>query len=209
MKPNEFAEALRTAAGLLASDDAGQLRALAGLFDASPAATVAATLMKLKKARAFSPTPGKPELGGLLTALSPVAEFVGLYGRPPLAKDLQAVSIFLQDFAKTSVRSFVDEGAVALTVTTPPTPTLKEEVVERHLRRLEQTLGDDPAFSAAYKELDHDPDLGKLEIAALAKRFTDTSPKSRPAALKKIWARHRSLMTSKAKSESRAGRSAG
>jgi hypothetical protein len=209
MKPNEFAEALRMAAGLLASDDATQLCELAGLFDASPAATVVATVTKLKKARSFDPIEGRPTLGDLLTALSPVAEFVGLYGKPVLAKDLQAVSIFLQDFAKTSVRSFVDEGVTTLTMTTSPIPTLKEEVVERHLRRLEQTLGDDAAFSAAYKELERDSDLGKLEIAALAKRFTDTSPKSRPAALKKIWARHHSLMTSKAKSESRAGRSAG
>jgi hypothetical protein len=209
MKPKEFAEALRMAARLLAFDDADQLLALAGLFDSSPAASVAATVTKLKKANSFGPIPGRPALGDLLTALSPVAEFITLYGKPALGKDLQAVSVFLQGFAKTSVRSFVDEGAVALTRITPPTPTLNEEVVERHLRRLEQTLGDDPAFSAAYKELDRDPDLGKLEIAALAKRFSDTSAKSRPAALKKIWARHHALMTSKAKSESRAGRSAG
>jgi hypothetical protein len=82
----------------------------------------------------------------------------------------------------------------------------RDDVVQRHLRRLEQTLGDDAAFTAAYKELDRDPEVGKLEIAELAKQFTQTSAKSR--ALKKIWSRHHTLTTFQAKSKSRDGRSA-
>lgn len=209
MKPGEFGNALRKAAGLLAPNDASQLGVLAELFEASSAATVAATLTKLRKTPTFTPMAVHPAIADVLTALKPLAEFVGAYGKPAFTKDLQATTTFLQGFSKAGVRSLVDEAVAVLTRPTPPPPTLKEEVVERHLRRLEQALGDDPAFSVAYKELDHDPDVGRLEIAALTKRFTDTSPKSRPAALKKIWARHHSLMTSRAKSESRAGRSAG
>jgi hypothetical protein len=63
-----------------------------------------------------------------------------------------------------------------------------------------------PAVTAAYKELEEDPHVGALEIAALAKRLTGSAIKARAAAMKKIWARHHSLMVFKAKSEPRDGR---
>lgn len=209
MRPGEFADALGKAASLLAPTDAAQLRIIAELFASSTAATVAATLTKLRKARTFSPAAGQPAIADVLTAQRAFAEFMSVYGKPAFAKDLQATTAFLQGFSQAGVRSFVDDAVAVLTRPTPPPAVLREEVVERHLRRLEQTLGDDSAFSAAYRELDQDPDVGKLEIAALTKRFTDMAAKSRPVALKKIWARHHALLSSRAKSESRAGRSAG
>jgi hypothetical protein len=209
MTPADFVEALGKAATLLAPTDAVQLRIVVELFASSPAATVTTTLTKLRKARTFSPAAGHPAIADVLTALKPLTEFVVLYGKPTFTKDLQATTTFLQGFPLAAVRTFVDDAVAVLTSPTPPPAVLREEVVERHLRRLEQTLGDDPGFSAAYRELDHDPTVGALEIAALVKRFTDTAPKSRAAALKKILARHRSLLSSKMKSESRAGRSAG
>jgi hypothetical protein len=87
-------------------------------------------------------------------------------------------------------------------------PTLREDVVRHRLKRLEETLGNDSGFTAAFNELDQDPNIGRLEIAERAKRFTQKASKSRPGALKKIWARHHALMMLKANSESRAGRSA-
>jgi hypothetical protein len=209
MRPGEFADALGKAATLLPSNDSDQLRIIAELFAASTATTVAATLTKLRRARTFSPAAGQPAMAEVLTALTPLAEFVGAYAKPAFAKDLQAATMFLQGFSQAGVRTFVNEAVAVVSRTTPPRPTLNEKVVERYLRRLEQALGDDPAFSAAYRELDQDPAVGALEIAALTKRFTDTAAKSRSAALKKILARHNSLLSSKMKSESRAGRSAG
>ena len=209
MRSGEFADALGKAATLLPAHDAAQLRIIAELFAASTAATVAATLAKLRKARTFSPPAGQPAMADVLTALKPLADFLSAYGKPAVAKDLQAAATFFQGFSQASVRNFVDEAVAVASRTAPPRPTLNEEVVERHLRRLEQTLGDDPAFTAAYREMDQDPAVGTLEIAALTKRFTDTAVKSRSAALKKILTRHRSLLSSRAKSESRAGRSAG
>jgi hypothetical protein len=209
MRPGEFAEALAKAASLLAPTDTIQLRIIAELFVSSPAASVAATLTTLRKARTFAPIAGHPAISDVLKAVAPLGEFIALYGKPAFAKDLQATMTFLQGLPQAAVRTFADDAVAVLTRPTPQPGGLREEVVERHLRRLEQTLGDDPAFSAAYRELDQDPDVGKLEIAALTKRFTDTAAKSKPAALKKIWARHHSLLSSRAKSESRAGRSAG
>jgi len=208
MKPNEFADALRKGADVVAPGDAIPLRALAELFASSPSATVAATITHLGKA-ALTPATTQPTISEALRAFAPLQAFVRHYGKPTFAKDLEAVTAFLQRFREAGVRSFVSEAIAALSKPTGrPKPALKEDVVQRHLRRLEQTLGNDPAFTAAYHGLEHDPDVGKLEIAELAKRFTDHAAKSRPVALKKIWARHHSLMTFKAKSESRDGRSA-
>jgi hypothetical protein len=134
--------------------------------------------------------------------------FTELYAKPPFAKDLQSVVVFLRAFSQSELRSVVDDAIGILTCTPPPPPTLKEHVVERHLLSLEEALGNSPAFSAAYRLLESDPEVGKLELAALSKRFTGKASSSRTAALKRIWARHHALMTFKAKSESRAGRSA-
>ena len=116
---------------------------------------------------------------------------------------------FLRRFGKAGLRPLVDEAIKRLSE--PPgrsKATLKEDVVQRHLDRLKQALGNNSTFTAAYNELEHDTEVGKLEIAELAKRFTETNVKSRAVALKKIWARHHNLMSFRAKSESRDGRSA-
>ncbi len=208
MKPNDFADALVKAAGMLPTSDAAELRAVAELFAASKSATVAATLARMRKVATFAPAVGQPSVGDLLIAIAPLAKFAELYAKPAFAKDLQSVASFLRGFSHSGLRSFVDDAIGILNLTAPPRPTPKEEVVERHVRRLEETLGDDPAFSAAYRGLDGDPDVGKLEIAAIAKRFTGKPAASRSTALKKIWARHHVLTAFDAKSQSRAGRSA-
>jgi hypothetical protein len=207
MTPNEFADALRKGADVLAPNHAVQLRMFADMFASSPAATVATTVKRLGRA-ALTPGTEQPAIDGVLKAIAPLHEFVKAYGKPAVANDWQTVTLFLQGFAQAGVRPFVAMAVAALNMPTPIVPTLKEEVVQRHLQRLEQALGNDSAFTTAYNELGHDPEVGNLEIAALAKRFTDVASKSRSAALKKILARHRTLMTSKRKAESRDGRSA-
>jgi hypothetical protein len=208
MKPNDFANALVKASGMLPTSAAAELRALSEVFAASKGATVAATLAKVQKAGTFAPVVGQPSVGDLLMAIAPLAKFSELYAKPAFAKDLQSVMEFLRGFSGSRLRPLVEDAVGILNWTAPPPPTPKEEVVERHLRRLQETLGNDPAFSAAYKGLDGDPDVGKLEIAAIAKRFTGKPAGSRSVALKKIWARHHVLRAFDAKSQSRDGRSA-
>ena len=165
MRPGEFADGLNKAATLLPPNDAAQLRVIAELFAASTAATVAATLTKLRKARTFSPAAGETVIGDLLTALKPLGVFLSAYGKPAFTKDLQATTTLLLGFSHAGVRPFVDEAVAVVSRTAPPAPTLNEKVVEHYLGRLEHALGDDPAFSAAYRELDQDPAVGKLEVA--------------------------------------------
>lgn len=207
MKPKEFADALRDSAELLSSNDEGVLPLLAGIFDASPTATVATTLGRLEKAR-LAPAAGHPSVGDGLRTLGPLMKFLGRQGKPAFAKDLESVAVKFGSVSDASLFAFVDLAVAELRKPPKQKPVLKEDVVQHHLTQLEKTLGDDVGFKAAYKELEDDPNVGALEIAALAKRFTDSATKARSAALKKIWARHHSLMVFKAKSESRDGRSA-
>jgi hypothetical protein len=208
MKVKEFADALNMSAAVLSPAVAADLRALGDLFASSPSPTVAATLTRLSKATLAPPTIGIT-VGEALGAIAPMYDFVKHYGKPSLARDFEAVIAFLGRFSQAGVRPFVDEARAALSKPAgKQKPTMREDVVQRHLRHLEQTLGNDPAFTAAYHGLERDPQVGKLEIAELARRFTGHAAKSRPVALKRIWARHHSLMTFKAKSESRDGRSA-
>jgi hypothetical protein len=209
MKPGEFSGALSKAAKVVAAEDAANLTLLAEVFAASSAATVAATLTRLGKAGLTPSIEGHLAVGEAVLRLGNLVNFLKDYGKPAFARDLCAVLLFLQRFEDADLASFASEAIAALTrPTAAPVPVLNEAVVQKHLHQLEQALGNNEAFSAAYNELERDPEVGKLEIADLAKRFTDRAVKSRAPALKKIWARHSSLMSLKGKSESRVGRSA-
>jgi hypothetical protein len=185
-----------------------ELRLIAEFLASAKTATVAAALTKLRKAKTLEPAVGQPSIDEFLTAIAPLEKFAELYAKPAFAKDLQSLVVFLRTFARFGLRSFVEDAIKILTWTPPPPPILKENVVERHLRSLEDALGNSRAFSAAYRVLDTDTDVGKLELEALTKRFVGKASSSRSAALKKIWARHHALVAFKAKTESRAGRSA-
>lgn len=161
MKPKELADALRKGADVLAPNDAVQLRLLADVFDASPGATVAATMTRLRKA-GLAPATGYPSMGDVLTALAPLGEFVKHYGKPALAKDLQAIALYFQGISNAGVRAFFDDALAELSRPAATRPVLREEVVQRHLQQLERTLGDDPTFTAAYNEMDSDPEVGPL-----------------------------------------------
>ena len=81
--------------------------------------------------------------------------------------------------------------------------------VAQHAKRLEAALekgGDD--WHAAIQALKADKAMSATHLKALAKKFTGASVASGAAALKKIEARNAFLETSRAKSASRAGRSA-
>jgi len=86
---------------------------------------------------------------------------------------------------------------------------IRDEVVLKYSRRLEEALGDDEGFNSIFAALESDGGLSASELTAIAKKFANSAPKSRPAALKKIFARHQAIMVSRAKSAATAGRIAG
>ena len=83
----------------------------------------------------------------------------------------------------------------------------RPEVVAAFVKRLESNLGDD-AFVMPYRQLEHDESITPDEVVAVARTFTTRKPATRPKALQAIWAKHLALLVVRAKSASRAGRSA-
>jgi len=211
MKSKDFADAMRKLADVLAGTDTGGmhvagLRDLACVFDLAPEAATVAQVVKRLKAAHLDLSPGSPSLGDLVHVFGPAQKFLSTYGKQSVVADIKTVHEFLQSTMHGSVKALLAQAPQ--TVTPPPPPQLREDVVERYLPRLEGAGSDSLKFMLIWNEIAADPDVGKLEAVALAKRFTGASPATKPAALNKLRSHHRALMTLKAKSESRAGRSA-
>lgn len=90
-----------------------------------------------------------------------------------------------------------------------PAGPVRIDVVETFLKRLETALGDDAGFTSVLAQLSEKSRVNDGELAVIAKRFTLHSTKTRAASLKKIQARHDSLMLGRAKTEATRGRVAG
>jgi hypothetical protein len=90
------------------------------------------------------------------------------------------------------------------------TPVDPNKLVEYYLERLQDTLGDDEAFRALYRELSDDARITRTQAIEIASRFFAPVPPSttRPKALQKILYRHEKLMDSRAASSSIGGKAA-
>jgi hypothetical protein len=83
------------------------------------------------------------------------------------------------------------------------------DVVALHLNALESSLGT-PEFDAVFSALENDRRIKKPELAAIASRFISRTSKSAPKGetMKRIYARHASLVDSANKREWQKGKSA-
>ncbi len=216
MKCSEFKRLLERAVSFRSSecrrDDEGWTRYFLPVLDAAPDRSV----KNLAKAVNVAPSQGRADYSEVKN----------------LCLFLEALTLLLADQAKASTIAEVSELTSALrrrstsdlamlcedlskpkkhAKTSKPknTAPLRDEVVLRYSRRLEEALGDDEGFNSAFSALESDDELSVGEVTAIAKKFTNSAPKSRPAALKKIFARHHAIMVSRAKSAATAGRIAG
>jgi hypothetical protein len=217
MKSNEIALALSQFGDVLHVARAGSaestVRQLTTLFEIAPSSKVADLLSKLEKAvpTASEGSPYLSEASDIVTAL---AGFLNGRSKAPLVADLRLISGFLGRHERLQLPSLIAEASSALTKPVKPVKPakavvpLRQDLVARYSRRLEEALGDENGFASTFRELSSDTEVGKLEAAAIAKTFAGASGATKVAALKKIWARHHNLMTFRAKSQSRDGRSA-
>jgi hypothetical protein len=148
------------------------------------------------------------------TAISAYSNLIKTLGKAPIAAKLDTVSATLQSRNGT----FIEDLAFAIESLPAPKVMAKgvvaqavtnEALVAKYNKLLEQALGDDPGFQAIVAKLASDPEVTSNEMIALAKRFTATSTKTKPAALKKISSRHTAIMSSRARTAATGGRSAG
>jgi hypothetical protein len=211
MKSKDFANAVHKLADVFAGSDTrgmhvAGLHTLASVFDLAPKDATVAQVVKRLKAAHLDLSPGSPSVGDLVRILDPAQKFLSTYGKPSLVADIKTVQEFLQSRMQGSVQALLAQAPQI--VVPPPPPRLREDVVQRYLHRLEGASSDPPKFMLVWNEIAADAEVGKLEAVALAKRFTGSSSATKLAALNKLRSHHRALVTLKAKTDSRSGRSA-
>lgn len=197
--------------------EAQALHELAALFEILPSSTVANVVKRLKNLGLPEVFSSGKKAADCLVLLSALSSFLKKIAKQPAAKDVDLVHDLLRGYAEAPLEAITLAANEALTsppkakkaTTKAPKKPLREDLVERYLRRLEEALGDDPGFAEVYGRLSADPDMGSAELALLAQRFSLKKPRGRDAALKSILGRHQALMTSRARSAATAGRIAG
>ena len=211
MKSKDFAVALRKFSTVLqaaqASSAEASLQQLAAVFEVAPTATVADAIKKLSAAT-VNLLAGYPSVHQPALILAELSTFLTGQAKAAFLTDLSTVGAFLKLHSATSVDGLIEAAKISLVRTAPVDTPLRDDLIEKYARQLDIALGDEAGFVSLFKEISENSAIRKHEAAELAKRFTGKPAASKPAAMKKIWARHHNLMTFRAKAESRAGRSA-
>jgi len=85
---------------------------------------------------------------------------------------------------------------------------LQEDEIKAYLDQLEQALGDETEFDKAFETLKRDKRVKAQDAKNISKRFVGKAGRSKADALRLIYERHSSLVGSRARAKSTAGRSA-
>ncbi len=224
MKPKEFHAFLLRASDFLrarhARDDE-TLRALARIFETAPEKSVAKTTERLRDLNLSTGSFLETKVQSASSVLLALHRLMAGIAKEAALKDIALLSEALEDHESAGLAAFVmaatkavarppvRAGAARKPRATKTKQPLRVDLVARYQRRLEQALGDDPGFKSVFDQLRSDDDLGTPEAKALAKQFAHATANTKDTALKKIFARHQALMTSRAKSQATAGRIAG
>jgi hypothetical protein len=211
MRCGDFGSVLRTFGNVL--DTAGapvardQIMAFAVIFDADPTLNVS-DLVKRIASLPRSANAGRPNLDDVARLLSALKDLLNETAKKPILTDVNSVEKLLRDRALMEISAFVHVATEAATARRPTGKPVREDLVAHYKQNLETSLRDEEKFTTIYNDLRANTAIGKPEMVALAKQMTGTGARTRDAALQKIWKRHRSLMTLKAKSRATGGRSA-
>lgn len=211
MKSKDFAVFLSDYAKVLdesgATDGANAWRALANVFSVRPAVSVTGTCKLFPAVKGGGPD---REITLIASGIPSLLRMLKPFCKKALVDDLEALERAL------SISSGVSLGDLLLALTPPAVPAriaapkgqADRHVVQDHLAALENTFRDEGAFKLAYAALKADKRVKLPEAKALAKEFAGENAGTKAQALKFIWGRHNSLMESRAKEQSRDGRSA-
>lgn len=207
MKAEELAPIIHTLALATPQPHRDVLVELESVLKDAKSTTIAALHKKLSKVPTLKQS-GMPSSEALLQAVAPVLTLLDAAGKPAVAKDLRVVFSLFALAPSEGASALLGLWRSELKRPTATKPTAKMDVVDRHVSALEASLGNDPEFRAACQRFDADSEAGPLEVAAISHLIVMQKIKSKAAALKKIWARHHSVMASKSKLDTRDGRSA-
>ena len=206
---------LRTFADVLDVADApvarNQILTFAAVFDAHPASSVA-DLAKRIAALCVAGPAGNPNLDDVARLLSALKSCLDKTAKSAVLTDISAVEKLLRDRASMQIGAFVrmatEAAAPHRSTSKRDAPAVRDDLVVHYQEKLEAALGDEEKFAIVYNDLRANTAVAKPEIIALARQMTGSRAHAKDAALKKIWARHQSLMVFKAKARATGGRSA-
>ena len=213
MKASELAEFIDGWTAVVAPSPAAAsgIQVLRTHLERSAQSTMASIIAKLKKVPSVPAGDYEHSWEPVLDYFDPLLRFAGLYCKPALAKDTNALFTMLAGIRHADASRFIDaasqnRGNQRSSATAAP---VRIDIVQKYNRMLERALGDDSGFADAVVEINNPSILSTPELLLLAKQFALAPVKTRPAALKKIRARHEALMASRAKSSATGGRVAG
>jgi hypothetical protein len=211
MKSVELAEFLKQCASVVPPPPAasGGLSTIVRILEAHGSKTVTSTAAKISKVETPVATQYEATWEPVLDYLRPIVRLFGAYGKPAVTKDLNLLVDAFTQKRHLAVLSFAQAAIPPSSTPTKVSAPVRIDVVQKYNRILERALGDDAGFSEAIREIEDPENVSTSEIIALAKQFALASSKSRSAALKKIRARHESLVVGRAKSAATRGRVAG
>jgi hypothetical protein len=190
-----------------ADDEAHAVQALFPILDTYATKKVA----DLAQAIMSAPTDHTPDagVGQLSQFLRRLSRLMGNHAKS-ISTDLETIISALAEHPGSleTLSSRLAELKKPSKKARKPDLPVRDEIVARYLRRLEESLGDDQGFNEVFHTLEGD-DVTGPEMILIAKRFSNAASRSRPAALKKIRMRHQAIIVDRAKSAATAGRIAG
>lgn len=213
MKAKDFKDFLKTFSDMLDQAGAGEQatgwRALLPIFEVSPSKNVG----DVCKALAGVERRGRSDGPAIrcVTALLPAMEHCfDRIAKKTLTDDLKRFAKALAPFETWAVSDLTSAVVARLsqskTVLPRASGAIDLNVVRKYLRRLEDTLGDDPGFTALLAALKKDREVKTPEAKQLARDFSKGAAKSKADAFDLIWGRHESLVGARARAKAIAGR---
>lgn len=217
MKSTDFSLLLKRSADLMESAGASRhalaLDGMARVFAAGREKSVSNFVESLRSIDFPKGTLRQTTLSGVEPMMTALVSLLSTVASKGACSDLALVSTFLKQHADVSIDALVDHASnlmsTANTKQTKSAKQLRSDIVDLYNKRLEEALGDEDGFRNVYQQLGKDSNVGPAELAALAKRFAFASTRGRDQSLRKIMARHQSLLTARAASRATAGRVAG
>ncbi len=210
MKPRDVAELLTAYANALSSvggrPQAEVLAQLAQALTKGPGATIAAVI-KRWNGLSLEAKGSPPTLGDTARLIRPLSGIIEVGGKAGASTDLFAIHAFLEERSTVPLALLVERagGTATKARAAKSAAPVRQALVDDHVRRLHDAIGDGPRFKLAFDALS---DLSLPELVAVAKILTAASPRTRDAANKKIWALHQSVSDFDAKVRATGGRSA-
>ncbi len=205
---NSYAEALRRVGAAEARDVSG----LAKVLEVFGSATVAVAVKRL--AASIQRQDRSPPLLSRLAEVVGPLESILLAASKTAAKDVASIRALLSANSDASLAdlalaaSHPAKVAKAAPSRARGSAPVRAEVISRYVAALDSKVGDEQAFAALHKELAGGQVVSGPELTAVAKAFSGYSTKTKPDALKRIWAVHQEVLVTRAKRLATAGHTA-